>query len=125
MQGREAFDFVKRQQVTGRCVRVGNDDAARLATVIIDVDLEVLAEQPESFEISAEEKLSLLQTLLELDRMLDGLGVKAKTAFLMSQVQGLTYPQIAEHLQVSASSVTKYIARATERCLLYVVENPW
>uniref|UniRef100_A0A1I8ADV8 Sigma-70 family RNA polymerase sigma factor n=1 Tax=Steinernema glaseri TaxID=37863 RepID=A0A1I8ADV8_9BILA len=66
--------------------------------------LEVLAAQPESFEISAEEQLSLLQTLLELDRMLDGLGVKAKTAFLLSQVQGLTYPQIAEHLQVSASS---------------------
>lgn len=87
--------------------------------------LEVLAAQPESFEISAEEQLSLLQTLLELDRMLDGLGVKAKTAFLLSQVQGLTYPQIAEHLQVSASSVTKYMARATECCLLYLVDNPW
>ncbi len=87
--------------------------------------LEVLAEQPESFAISPEEQLSLLQSLLELDRMLDGLGVKAKTAFLMSQIQGLTYPQIAEQLQVSASSVTKYMARATERCLLYIVDNPW
>ena len=70
-------------------------------------------------------KFSEMEKSRELDRMLDGLGVKAKTAFLMSQVQGLTYPQIAEQLQVSASSVTKYMARATERCLLYFVDNPW
>lgn len=86
--------------------------------------LDVLAEQPESFELSAEDRLIMLQTLQALDRMLDGLGIKAKAAFLMSQLQGLTYPQIAEQLQVSVSSVTKYMARATEHCLLFAVENP-
>lgn len=86
--------------------------------------LQVLAEQPEAFELSAEDRLIMLQTLQALDRMLDGLGVKAKAAFLMSQLQGLTYPQIAEQLQVSVSSVTKYMARATGHCLLFAVENP-
>lgn len=85
--------------------------------------LELLAQQPDEFEISAEERLVVLQTLQALDHMLDGLGVKAKAAFLMSQLQGLTYPQIAEQLQVSVSSVTKYMARATEHCLLFAVEN--
>ncbi|WP_175651858.1 sigma-70 family RNA polymerase sigma factor [Pseudomonas sp. Marseille-P9899] len=86
--------------------------------------LEVLARQPESFELSAEERLIILQTLQALDRMLDGLGRRAKAAFLMSQLQGLTYPQIAEQLQISVSSVTKYMARATEHCLLFVMDNP-
>ncbi|WP_437879784.1 sigma-70 family RNA polymerase sigma factor [Pseudomonas sp. LRF_L74] len=86
--------------------------------------LEVLADQPEDFVLSAEDRLSMLQTLQALDRMLDGLGIKAKAAFLMSQLQGLTYPQIAERLQVSVSSVTKYMARATEHCLLFAVDNP-
>lgn len=86
--------------------------------------LEVLAEQPERFELAPEERLMVLQTLEALDRMLSGLGVKAKTAFLLSQLQGLTYPQIAEHLEVSVSSVTKYIAKATEHCLLFALEAP-
>lgn len=86
--------------------------------------LQVLAEQPDAFELSAEDRVIMLQTLQALDRMLDGLGVKAKAAFLMSQLQGLTYPQIAGQLQVSVSSVTKYMARATEHCLLFAVENP-
>lgn len=86
--------------------------------------LDVLAEQPDAFEISAEDRVIMLQTLQALDRMLDGLGIKAKAAFLMSQLQGLTYPQIAEQLQVSVSSVTKYMARATEHCLLFALDNP-
>ena len=85
--------------------------------------LEVLAEQPEHYDLSPEERLVMLQTLQALDRMLSGLGVKAKTAFLLSQLQGLTYPQIAAQLNVSVSSVTKYIARATEHCLLFALES--
>lgn len=86
--------------------------------------LDVLAEQPEQFGISAEQQLIVLQTLQALDRMLDGLGTRTKAAFLMSQLQGLTYPQIAEHLHVSVSSVTKYMARATEHCLLFALDHP-
>jgi RNA polymerase sigma-70 factor (ECF subfamily) len=84
--------------------------------------LDVLAEQPEHYALSPEERLVLLQTLEALDRMLDGLGLKAKTAFLMSQLQGSSYAHIAAHLNVSVSSVTKYMARATEHCLLFALE---
>ena len=55
--------------------------------------------------------------------MLDGLNVKAREAFLLSQLEGLTYADIASRLAVSVSSVKKYIAKATEHCLLFRLEN--
>jgi RNA polymerase sigma-70 factor (ECF subfamily) len=55
--------------------------------------------------------------------MLDGLGAKPKQAFLMSQLEGLTYAEIARRLEVSVSSVNKYMARAIERCLLAMLDN--
>lgn len=85
--------------------------------------LEVLAEQPEQVAISPEARLILLETLHALDAMLSGLGKRVKQAFLLSQLEGLGYKAIAEQLGVSVSSVTKYIARATEHCLLFALEH--
>jgi RNA polymerase sigma-70 factor (ECF subfamily) len=65
----------------------------------------------------------LLETLHALDAMLSGLGARVKEAFLLSQLQGLGYKEIAGQLGVSVSSVTKYIARATEHCLLFALEQ--
>ncbi|MFJ5295902.1 sigma-70 family RNA polymerase sigma factor [Pseudomonas sp. NPDC088368] len=85
--------------------------------------LHVLAEQPERYAVAPEERLMLLETLHALDAMLSGLGKRVKEAFLLSQLQGLGYKDIAEQLAVSVSSVTKYIARATEHCLLFQLEH--
>lgn len=85
--------------------------------------LQALAEHPPGLEISPEERWLLIETLQRLDAMLDGLGRKAKRAFLLSQLQGLPYKDIAEELQVSVSSVTKYIAKATEHCLFFALDN--
>jgi RNA polymerase sigma-70 factor (ECF subfamily) len=84
--------------------------------------LEALAHQPELQECSPEERLLMLETLLQLDAMLDGLGHKARQAFLLAQLDGLGYAEIAERLGVSVSSVTKYMARATEQCLLFALD---
>jgi RNA polymerase sigma factor (sigma-70 family) len=86
--------------------------------------LQALAEQPEALGISPEERWILLETLQRLDAMLDGLGRKVKRAFLLSQLQGLPYKDIAEQLQVSVSSVTKYVTKATEQCLFFALDNP-
>lgn len=80
--------------------------------------LEALAQLPEASAISPESRALILETLHAIDAMLDGLGGKAKQAFLLSQFEGMPYQQIAERLNVSVSSVKKYIARATEHCLL-------
>lgn len=84
--------------------------------------LESLANQPEPLDVSPEERLLILETLLALDAMLDGLGHNVKSAFLLSQLQGIGYAEIARRLGVSVSSVTKYIAKATEHCLLFAFE---
>lgn len=85
--------------------------------------LQVLTEQPEHYAISPEDQLVMVETLLALDAMLNGLGNRVKKAFLLSQLQGLGYKDIAEQLGVTVSSVTKYIARATEHCLLFALDH--
>jgi len=85
--------------------------------------LEMLALIPEAYAPSPEQRQCLLESLQQIDGMLDGLGPKVKQAFLLSQLEGLSYADIALQLGVSVSSVKKYMARATEHCLLFALEN--
>ncbi|HAT4519757.1 MULTISPECIES: ferric citrate uptake sigma factor FecI [Serratia] len=85
--------------------------------------LEMLALIPEGYAPSPEQRQSLLDSLQQIDAMLDGLGPKVKQAFLLSQLEGLGYVDIAARLGVSVSSVKKYMAKATEHCLLFSLEN--
>ena len=82
--------------------------------------LEMLA--PEGGAPSPEEREGQLETLQLLDSMLDGLNGKTREAFLLSQLDGLTYSEIAHKLGVSISSVKKYVAKAVEHCLLFRLE---
>lgn len=77
---------------------------------------EALALQPEPLAPSAEERLMLFETLLAVDRLLDGLPAKVRQAFLLSQVDGLPYAQIAAEMGVSLSSVQQYMTRAFSAC---------
>jgi len=85
--------------------------------------LEMLELMPEQHMPSPEQRQCLLETLQQIDAMLDGLGEKVRQAFLLSQLEGLTYPVIAQRLNVSVSSVKKYMAKATEHCLLFSLEH--
>lgn len=80
--------------------------------------LEALANVPEAEYPSPEEQAILLQALMDIDRMLEGLGSKVRQAFILSQFDGLTYPQIAERLGISERSVNNYMAKAMEHCCL-------
>lgn len=82
--------------------------------------LDVLAQMPEAEALSPEARLIILETLHEIDAMLDGLGVKAREAFLLSQLEGLTYAQIAAKLGVTDRTVKRYMAAAFEQCILLV-----
>lgn len=84
--------------------------------------LETLANAPLSAHPSPEERLLLLETLAEVDRLLDGLSARAKAAFLYHQLDGLTYMQIGDLLQVSVSRVQQYMADAFKRCYLAMVQ---
>lgn len=78
--------------------------------------LQSLAAMPEEQSLSLEDRALLIETLLQIDAMLDSMPAKVRQAFLLSQFEGLTYLQIAEVLQVSLSSVQKYMQRAIGAC---------
>ncbi|MDG9929142.1 MULTISPECIES: sigma-70 family RNA polymerase sigma factor [unclassified Pseudomonas] len=84
--------------------------------------LDSLAALPEPETPSLETRAMVIETLMQIDAMLDSMPGKAREAFLLSQFEGLTYAQIAERLQVSVSSVQKYMLRAIAACyqVLYV-----
>ena len=80
--------------------------------------LDALAFLPEDCVPSPEQRWILLETLQALDELLDGLPGPVRRAFLLSQLEGLGYQEIAERLQVSERTIKRYMAQAYEHCLL-------
>lgn len=80
--------------------------------------LNALASLPEDCVPSPEQRWLLLETLQALDELLDGLPRAVRRAFLWSQLEGLTYQQIAERLKVSERTIKRYMAQAYEHCLM-------
>lgn len=80
--------------------------------------LDALAVLPEPLAPSPEERCLAFETLCRIDAMLDRLNPKARTAFLLSQLDGLAYAEIAAQLKVSERMVKKYMAQAMLQCLL-------
>jgi RNA polymerase sigma-70 factor (ECF subfamily) len=78
--------------------------------------LEALAQLPEREAPPADVREIALETLMEIDAILDGLSAKAREAFLLSRLDRLTYPEIAERLNVSVASVQKYMLAAVKAC---------
>ncbi|MNJ34765.1 putative RNA polymerase sigma factor FecI [compost metagenome] len=80
--------------------------------------LDALANLPEEYVPSPEQRWVLLETLQALDELLDGLAPTVRRAFLLSQLEGLGYREIAERLKVSERTIKRYMAQAYEHCLL-------
>jgi len=80
--------------------------------------LEVLAAMPARHAPSEEQRLAVLQTLREVDAMLAALPDKVRAAFLLSQLDGLTYEQIATEMRVSVRTVKRHMAEAFTHCIL-------
>nr|WP_049831585.1 sigma-70 family RNA polymerase sigma factor [Janthinobacterium sp. Marseille] len=79
--------------------------------------LEALANQPEPITPSPEYRALILEALLQVDRMLESLSDKTRRAFLLAQIHGYTYKQIAVELKVSERMVKKYMAQAMLACI--------
>jgi RNA polymerase sigma-70 factor (ECF subfamily) len=67
--------------------------------------------------LSVEAQAILLETLQELDALLDALPPKVRMAFLMSQLEGMSYEEIAAQMQLSVRTVTRYMAQGFRQCL--------
>lgn len=85
--------------------------------------LELLATQPEFFVISPEHEFILLQTLEEVDRLLNGLPDQVKQVFLLSQIEGKKYQQIADEMQLSLATVKRYMKQAYVKCLILMGDD--
>ncbi|MDZ7855853.1 sigma-70 family RNA polymerase sigma factor [Sphaerotilus sp.] len=77
---------------------------------------EALAALPEPMAPSPETRAILLETLVEIDRLLDTLPAAVREAFLLSQLDGLPQAEIALRLGVSVPTVKRYVARALVLC---------
>ena len=69
---------------------------------------------------SVEERMIILETLHRIDAMLDGLVPRVRSAFLLSQLEGLGYSEIALRLNISERTVKRYMVQAFEQCILLV-----
>jgi RNA polymerase sigma factor (sigma-70 family) len=80
--------------------------------------LERLMLLPEALAPSPEQTHLLLEALHAIDHSLSGLPVMVKKAFLMSQLDGLTYADIGRRLAVSERTVARYMTQALRQCYL-------
>ncbi|MDR0281117.1 MAG: sigma-70 family RNA polymerase sigma factor [Paucimonas sp.] len=81
--------------------------------------LEALANLPPAHVPSAETQAMLFDTLLEMDRLLAGLGARVREVFILAQLDGLPYALVAERLGISLRTVNNHMAKAMEHvCLM-------
>ncbi len=78
--------------------------------------LDTIASYPQAVLPSAEDRAIILETLDQIARMLDGMPARCRNVFLLSQLDGLTYPQIARQLGISVNVVQKDMTRAVGHC---------
>lgn len=81
--------------------------------------LDMLATMPEALSLSPEEQWQMRETLLELDALLDRFKPIVRAVFLLAQLDGLTYVQIARQLGIGERTVKRHMATAFEACILY------
>lgn len=77
--------------------------------------LDALAQQPEPLAPSPEVQAIAIEALTEIDRRLDGLPLRVRQAFLLSQLDGLKQSEIAVQLGLSVPTVRRYVARALDQ----------
>lgn len=85
--------------------------------------LDALAALPEPLAPSLEEQAILLETLLELARLLDTLPRPVRQAFVWSQIEGVGQAEIASRLGVSLATVKRHIVKAGMQCFFAVPDG--
>lgn len=84
--------------------------------------LEALAVMPEAQEPSPEATAIVLEALVEIDLLLDGLPVLSKQIFLLAQVDALPYAAIARELDISISTVKRHLLKAARFCYFGIAD---
>jgi RNA polymerase sigma-70 factor (ECF subfamily) len=85
--------------------------------------LHALMHIPEALAPSPEERAILLESLVEIDRMLDGLPLPVRRAFLHAQLDDMSHAEIAAELNISITTVKRYLVRAGVQCYFALGES--
>jgi len=79
-------------------------------------EVALLAEHGELHYPAPETALAALRALRELSEVLDRVAAKARAAFLLHYLDGLTHEAVAAELGVSGRMVRKYLAQVLVQC---------
>lgn len=79
--------------------------------------LEVMASLPEALVPDEEQRQIALEALMQIDRLLDALPPRTREAFLLSQLDGMTYAAIAQRLGVVERTIKRDIVCAMAACM--------
>ncbi|HSI29280.1 MAG: sigma-70 family RNA polymerase sigma factor [Methylophilus sp.] len=80
--------------------------------------LQSIMHLPQAMAASPEEQLAILETLVQIDQLLNGLKPVVRTVFLLSKLEGQTYPEIAVTLGISLRTVEAHMAVALRHLLV-------
>jgi DNA-directed RNA polymerase specialized sigma24 family protein len=86
--------------------------------------LDVLSQQPEEYAAGPEAHYMVVETLMEIDLLLDGLPIMVKRVFLYAQLDGLKQAEIAKKLRISLSTVKRYLVQASVQCYFAETVTP-
>ena len=79
--------------------------------------LDALSHLPEPEVPSPETRLLILEALCRIEAMLSSLPARSREIFLLAQLDGLTYQQVATQLDVSLITVKRHMRTAFLACL--------
>lgn len=79
--------------------------------------LDAFAQIAPEYAPSAEERVMAIDALMRLDALLQGMEARTRAVFLLGQVDGLTYPEIARQLDTSLITVKRHMRKALLACL--------
>ncbi len=85
--------------------------------------LKALMQMPEALAPSPEDKAILLESLVEIDCMLDGLPLPVRRAFLHAQLDDMSHAEIAAELNISITTVKRYLVRAGVQCYFALAQS--
>lgn len=82
--------------------------------------LEAIAHLPEPLAPSQETRLLVLEALVRIEAMLRGMPARTREIFLLAQLDGLTYAQIAARQGTSLATVKRHMRAAFVACMAAV-----
>ena len=84
--------------------------------------LQALSERPQAVQPSPEQRAIIVETLHEVDAMLQRLPQRVSDAFILAQLHGMPYKTIGLQIGVSERMVKKYLAQALMHCAMLEAE---